>query len=57
VNQTEIVLPVSPALIEEWQTVVNTHHSDLVGACAKFPVEARQNPAFPAWIGCRQEAL
>ena len=51
-NHPEIILPISPALIEEWQTVVNTHYSDLIRACAKFPVEARQNPAFPAWVGC-----
>ena len=57
VNRTKIILPISPALIEEWLTVVNTHYSDLVGACDQFPVEARQNPAFPNWIGCRQDVL
>ncbi|MBW4467432.1 MAG: DUF3122 domain-containing protein [Pegethrix bostrychoides GSE-TBD4-15B] len=50
---TDMILPISPALIEEWQTIVNTHYADLVGACNQFPSEAKQNPAFPAWVGCR----
>lgn len=47
-----ILLQIPPALIQEWQTVVNTHHGDVVRACDKFPVEAQQNPAFPAWVEC-----
>jgi Protein of unknown function (DUF3122) len=47
------ILPISPALLAEWQTVVNTHYADLVKACDQFPAEAKQNPAFPAWVGCR----
>ncbi len=49
----ELVLPISPALIAEWQTVVNTHYADLVGACNQFPTEAKRNSAFPVWLGCR----
>lgn len=47
-----ITLQIPPALIQEWQTVVNTHHGDVVHACSKFPVEAQQNSAFPAWVEC-----
>ncbi len=47
-----VQLAVSPALLEEWQTVANTHYSDLVQSCDRFPPEARQNPAFPSWVNC-----
>nr|RNJ67444.1 MAG: DUF3122 domain-containing protein [Leptolyngbya sp. IPPAS B-1204] len=50
-----VVLQIPPALIQEWQTVVNTHSRDLIDACDKFPAEARQNPAFPAWVGCSSD--
>jgi hypothetical protein len=43
---------VSPAMLEEWQTVASVLYRDLQNSCDKFPVEARQNPAFPAWVGC-----
>jgi hypothetical protein len=47
-----LLLQIPPALIQEWQTVVNTRADDVVHACDKFPVEAQQNPAFPAWVDC-----
>jgi hypothetical protein len=47
-----VQLAVSPALLEEWQQVANIHYTDLVQACDRFPAEARQNPAFPAWVNC-----
>jgi Protein of unknown function (DUF3122) len=51
-TQPPTILQISPALIQEWQTVVNTHHDDVVHACQLFPVEAQHNPAFPAWVDC-----
>ncbi|MFM7424888.1 MAG: DUF3122 domain-containing protein [Elainella sp.] len=48
-----VQLAVSPALLEEWQTVANTHYANVTQACDRFPVEARQNSAFPDWVGCR----
>jgi hypothetical protein len=48
-----IVLPIPPALIHEWQTVAAVAASDLVNQCDLFPMEARQNPKFPLWTGCR----
>jgi hypothetical protein len=46
-------LQISPAQLEEWQTVANIHVSDLIHACHKFPTEALQNPAFPDWLKCK----
>lgn len=48
-----IVLSIPPALIHEWQTVAAAAASDLVNRCDLFPMEARQNPKFPLWTGCR----
>lgn len=47
-----IVLRIPPALIQEWQSVASVNASQLVKACDLFPLEARQNPAFPNWTGC-----
>jgi hypothetical protein len=46
---------ISPAMLEEWQKIAALHYRDLQQACDKFPREARQNPAFPAWVGCSRE--
>ncbi len=43
---------ISPAMLEEWQKVASVRYGELQNSCDKFPVEARQNPAFPAWVGC-----
>lgn len=51
-----LLLQIPPALIQEWQTVVNTRADDVVHACDKFPIEAQQNPAFPAWVNCPSRA-
>ncbi len=51
--QEAIVLRIPPALIQEWQAVAQSESSQLVNACAQFPLEARQNSAFPEWTGCR----
>lgn len=50
-----VTLQISPAQIEEWQTIANIHHQDIVGACNKFPVEARHNPNFPQWVNCQAD--
>ena len=55
VDQDAIVLRIPPALIQEWQTVAQTVAEQLVKDCDRFPLEARQNPAFPEWTGCRVE--
>lgn len=51
--QEAIVLRIPPALIQEWQTVAQSEASQLVKNCDRFPLEARQNPDFPEWTGCR----
>jgi hypothetical protein len=51
-TSSQLTLQISPAQIEEWQTVANTHASDLIHACDRFPNEALQNPAFPDWLKC-----
>jgi hypothetical protein len=54
-NSGAAKIRISPAMLEEWQHIAALHHSDLQHACDKFPVEARQNPAFPSWVGCSTE--
>lgn len=56
VDQGAIVLQIPPALVEEWQQVSGSTADPLVNACELFPLEARQNPAFPDWTGCRTAA-
>lgn len=48
-----ISLRISPAMLEEWQQVSGVSYDDVLKSCQKFPIEARQNPAFPAWVGCK----
>lgn len=52
-SQQPIVLGIPPALVQEWQTVAATTAAQLIDRCEVFPLEARQNPQFPAWTGCR----
>jgi hypothetical protein len=51
-----VVLGIPPALVREWQTVATTRAQQLMDQCDRFPLEARQNPQFPDWTGCRIKA-
>ena len=46
------LLQLSPALLQEWQTIATIQPRDLIHACTKFPIEAQHHPDFPAWVGC-----
>lgn len=50
-------LRISPAMLEEWQYVASVGYRDLQTACDRFPIEARQNPAFPAWVNCPESTV
>jgi hypothetical protein len=52
-EQETLVLKIPPALIAEWQQVAASEASQLVEQCKQFPLEARRNPAFPAWTSCQ----
>lgn len=52
VDQTEILMPIPVALVQEWQHVAQTHQADVQQTCDRFPREARQNPDFPTWVNC-----
>ncbi|MBI4783835.1 MAG: DUF3122 domain-containing protein [Oscillatoriophycideae cyanobacterium NC_groundwater_1537_Pr4_S-0.65um_50_18] len=53
VNGEAIVLRIPIALIQEWRVVAQSQVSQLTQDCGQFPLEARQNPDFPEWTGCR----
>jgi hypothetical protein len=53
VDHDPIGLRIAPSLIQEWQAVAQTEASQLIDTCDQFPLEARHNPAFPAWTHCR----
>lgn len=52
VDQTEILMSIPPALVQEWQRIANTHVADVQRTCDRFPKEARQNPDFPGRVNC-----
>lgn len=55
VDRDIITLQIPPPIIQEWQTIANTTVNQLMNGCEQFPLEARQNPHFPQWTGCRIE--
>jgi hypothetical protein len=57
VNHDPIGLRIAPGLIQEWQTVAHTEAGQLIDTCELFPLEARHNPAFPAWTRCQIEPI
>lgn len=48
-----INLRLPTGLIKEWKRMADIEAIRLGHFCDQFPIEARQNPEFPAWTGCQ----